>query len=267
MPGKVNLDNITIVLNQPKRSENIGAAARAMCNMGIGRLAVIKPQNYLKPDALKMATHAAAKVVEQIEFYDDLGSALAPCRYIVGTTARLGGQRKVITTPRKMAEELIPISVKNTVAILFGPEDRGLTNDDIRYCHVLVNIPTAEFSSLNLSQAVMVVCYEILNASLEGKIEHTPRLATRDELEKMYEQLKEILVRISYINPENPDHWINGLRRFFNRLPLRAREVSIIRGICRQINWYGKKSFQDGLSSLPKPADQQVTIDFLEETK
>jgi tRNA/rRNA methyltransferase len=262
MPYKVNLSNIAIILNQPKRSENIGAVARAVCNMGIGRLAVVKPRDYHLPDVLKMATHAAAEIVEQIEFYDDLRSALHSYGYIVGTTARLGGQRQVVTTPRKMAKELVPISLKNPVAILFGPEDRGLTNEDIRYCQVLVNIPTAEFSSLNLAQAVMVICYEIFAASLENKAVHIPRLANRDELEKMYDQLKEILVRISYINPENPDHWINGMRRFFNRLPLRSREVSIIRGICRQINWYGQKSFHDGLSHQQK-TDQQTFKDPL----
>jgi tRNA/rRNA methyltransferase len=246
MSRKVNLDNIAIVLNQPKRSENIGAVARAMCNMGICRLVVVNPLNYYAPDVLKMATHAASELVAQIEFADDLRSALAPFSYTIGTTARLGGQRQVVTTPRKMAADLIPMSSENSVAILFGPEDRGLTNEDIRYCHFLVNIATAQFSSLNLAQAVMVICHEIYNASLEDHTDHIPRLATRDELERMYDQLKEILVRISYINPENPNHWMNGLRRFFNRLPLRAREVSIIRGICRQINWYGKKSFQDG---------------------
>jgi len=258
MPIKANLDHITIVLHQPKRSENIGAAARAICNMGIGRLAVVQPQNYHLPDVLKMATHEAVEVVEQIGFFEDLKSALASFGYIIGTTARLGGQRQVVTTPRKMVEEIIPISKKNTVAILFGPEDRGLTNEDIRYCHLLVNIPTSKFASLNLAQAVMVICHELFTASLETKPQYIPRLATRDELENMYDQLKEILVRISYINPENPDHWINGLRRFFNRLPLRAREVSIIRGICRQINWYGKKSFKDGLSLNQKRDSQDI---------
>lgn len=246
MPDKVNLDNVTIVLNRPRYPENIGAAARAVCNMGIGRLVVVDPQNYDRPRVLKMATRAAAHVIEAIEIFEDLASALESYRYIAGTTARLGGQRQVVTTPRKFAKQLIPISRENSVAIVFGPEDRGLANEDIRYCHVLVNIPTADFSSLNLAQAVMILCHEIFAASLQGDTTFAPRLATRDELEKMYAQLREVLVRISFINPENPDHWINGLRRFLDRLPLRTKEVNIIRGVCRQINWYGKKSFEDG---------------------
>ncbi|MEE8397956.1 MAG: RNA methyltransferase [Desulfobacterales bacterium] len=246
MPDKVNLDNISIVLNKPRHPENIGAAARAICNMGIGRLVVVDPQNYDPHRASRMATHAASHVIEGMEIFDDLETALGSYRYIAGTTARLGGQRQAVTSPRTFAEGLIPIARENPVAIVFGPEDRGLANEDIRYCHVLINIPTDDFSSLNLAQAVMIVCHEIFSASLEGPSTFAPRLATRDELEKMYAQLSEILVRISFINPENPDHWINGLRRFLNRLPLRTREVNIIRGVCRQINWYGTKSFEDG---------------------
>jgi len=249
MAEKINLDNISIVLHRPRHPENIGAAARAICNMGIYRLVVVDPQNCDLTKIFKMATHTAANVVEQMEVFENLKEALAPYNYIVGTTARLGGQRHVVKTPENIVEKLVSISQDNSTAILFGPEDRGLTNADIKNCHVLVSIPTAGFSSLNLAQAIMIMCYEIFIAGKEKRTELTPRLASNDELERMYDQLKEILVRINYINPENPDHWINGLRRFFNRLHLRAREVSIIRGICRQINWYGGKSFNDGLET------------------
>ena len=176
----------------------------------------------------------------------DSKEALAPYNYVVGTTARLGGERQVITTPSKLAERLVSISRENRIAILFGPEDRGLSNIDIRYCHTLVNIPTAEFSSLNLAQSVIIMCYEIFIADLEENKEFAPRLASRHELDGMYDQLKDILVRIGYVNPENPDYWISKLRHFFTRLQLRAKEVNIIRGICRQIDWYGKKCYHEG---------------------
>ena len=156
-----------------------------------------------------------------------------------------------VHTPSKLAQKLIPISIENRIAILFGPEDKGLSNEDLRYCHALVNIPTAEFSSLNLAQAVMIMCYEIFIAGLEANEQFTPRLASRHELDGMYDQLKDILVRISYINPENPDYWMNNLRRFFTRLRLRAKEVNIIRGLCRQIDWYGKKCYEDGKKNNP----------------
>ena len=142
----------------------------------------------------------------------------------------------------------------NPVAVLFGPEDRGLTNVDIRFCDILVNIPTAEFSSLNLAQAVMIMCYELHSFSRDKPGEFAPRLANRRELEEMYVQLKDVLMRISFINPDNPDYFMNNLRHFFSRMQLRAKEVSIIRGICRQIDWYGKKCYRDGLETKKKDA-------------
>ena len=147
-----------------------------------------------------------------------------------------------------MARKLVPRTAANRIALVFGPEDRGLTNVELRLCHDLVTIPTAEFSSLNLAQAVMVMVYELFRASLPPKTEFTPRLATRHELDGMYAQLAEVLVKIDYINPENPDYWMNKLRHFGTRMELRAKEVSIVRGICRQMNWYARKCYQDGLA-------------------
>ena len=243
---KINLNNIAVVLNRPRIPENIGAAARAMMNMGVRRLIVVDPQNCELDRVCKLATHAALDVVEQMEVYPDLKAALDDFRYVVGTTARLGGERRTISTPAKLAEKLVPISGQNSIAILFGPEDRGLTNEDIRNCHFLVNIPTADFSSLNLAQAVMIICYEMFRYTSEKPKESLPRLANRFELDSMYAVLRDVLTRISFINPQNPDYFMNNFRQFFSRLPLRAKEVQIIRGICRQIDWYGKKCFQDG---------------------
>ena len=247
MADKINLNNIAIVLTGTRYPENIGAAARAMLNMGIERLILVDPQNYDLARINKMATHAASVVVEKLEVYDTLKEALADFNYVVGTTARLGGQRKVISSPAKLARQLIPLSDQNRIAVLFGPEDRGLSNVDIRSCHVLMNIPTAEFSSLNLAQAVMVTCYELFRFSLDKPGEYAPRLANQFELEAMYDQLKDVLMRISFINPDNPDYFMNNLRHFSARMQLRAKEVQIIRGICRQVNWYGKKCYGDGL--------------------
>jgi tRNA/rRNA methyltransferase len=253
MGQQANLKNITIVLNKPRYPENIGAAARAACNMGIEKVAVVEPEHYDVERVLRLATHAAATVAQHIARFDDLKTALAPFHYVVGTTARLGGERRRVVTPESMAQELIPLSKENRVALLFGPEDRGLTNEELRLCHRLVNIPTSQFSSLNLGQAVMVLCYEIFKATLPEPKPFKPRLANRHELDGMYDQVKDILVRINYIQPDNPDYWMNKLRHFFSRMQLRSAEVSIIRGICRQINWYAGKCHQDGTQGAPAP--------------
>jgi tRNA/rRNA methyltransferase len=252
MTVRINRDHIAVVLHKPRTPENIGAAARAMCNMGFHRLVVISPHDCDLNRIARMATHAALDVVERMQVFDSLTEALAPYQFVVGTTARLGKQRQVIDSPAHLARRLIPASQENRIALLFGPEDRGLTNSDLRSCQWLVNIPTDQFSSLNLAQAVMIICYELFMAEREHSGPFMPRLATRHEMEGMYESVKDILVRINYINPENPDYWMNKLRHFLTRMQLRAKEVSIIRGICRQFYWYTEKRYQDGLKDAIK---------------
>ncbi len=247
IPKCVNRENVRIVLHRPRFPENIGAAARAMRNMGLGRLVVVNPENFIEARVRMMATHVAGDVVDALTRFDSLAEAVADCGYVVGTTARLGGERQAVVSPPVMARRLITISQENEVALVFGPEDRGLTNQEIRLCHALVNIPTDDFASLNLAQAVMVMCYEVFTARTAEEGGFAPRLATRHELDGMYATLRDILVRISYINAENPDYWMNRLRRFFTRMQLRAREVSIIRGIIRQVEWYARKNYEDGL--------------------
>jgi tRNA/rRNA methyltransferase len=239
MPVGVTRENVAIVLQRPRYPENIGSAARAMANMGFSRLIVVEPGIWDEERIRRLATHAAGSVVDGIQRFDDLPQALAPFGQVVGTTARLGGQRPVLKSPELLAEKLISISKNNPVAILFGPEDRGLTNEDLKFCHRLVNIPTSGFTSLNLSQAVMIICYCLATAQKTDPPPFTPRLAKRIELDQMYTELTGALVRIGYVQPDNPDYWMARIRRFFSRMQLRAGEVSIVRGICRQIQRYG----------------------------
>ena len=144
-----------------------------------------------------------------------------------------------------MAAELVPICANNRAALLFGPEDRGLTNAQLRYCQALVTIPTTGFSSLNLAQAVMILCYELMLAGNQSPEQFVPRWATRRELDGMYEHLKETFLKINFINHDNPDYWMQNIRRFFSRVGLRARDVKIIRGICRQIDWYTERRVEN----------------------
>jgi len=157
MSQKVCMENVAIVLHDTRIPENIGAAARAAANMGVGQLILSAPRNHDMERVLKVATHSASGLVAAMKVCNTLPEALGEFNWIVGTTARLGGTRRVNSSPADIAETLIPISSENRVAVLFGPEDRGLTNGDLQLCHDLVNIPTAGFSSLNLGQAVMVM--------------------------------------------------------------------------------------------------------------
>jgi tRNA/rRNA methyltransferase len=180
-----------------------------------------------------------------MEVHQDLLDAISPYGYVVGTTARLGSHRPAMTDPRRLAGELSSIAQENLVAVLFGPEDKGLSNQHLRYCHTIATIPTAGFSSLNLAQAVMVFCYEIFIAARGPAEPAAPRMADRFELEGMYEHIREVLQRIGFLDPQNPEHWMLNIRRFLSRVPLRARDVRIIRGVCRQIDWYTRNKPQD----------------------
>jgi tRNA/rRNA methyltransferase len=246
MTLRVDLDHITIFLVAPQIPENIGSAARAMRNMGFSRLMLVRPKNCDLSRVLKTATGTSIDLIEEMGVCDDLTEALAPFQYVAGTTARTGSQRPALTDPRNFAEGLIALSQANEVAVLFGPEDRGLSNEQLRLCHTIVTIPTAQFASLNLAQAVMIVCYELWMAAEEKVPAPAPRLADIFELEGMYAHLSQVLQRIGFINPQNPEHWMLNIRRFLSRLPLRAREVRIIRGICRQIDWYTDRFEKSG---------------------
>ncbi len=238
MTDGLRLENVGVVLVEPQIPENIGSTARAMSNMGLGRLSLVRPKNCDLSRVLKTATGPSIDVVERMEVFDAFLPAIGPYGYVVGATARIGAHRPALTNPRGLARDLIPITRNNLAAVVFGPEDRGLSNEHLRYCHSIATIPSAGFTSLNLAQAVMVFCYEIFLASLQPGEKALPRLADKFELEGMYDHLRDVLEKIGFLDPQNPEHWMLNIRRFLFRLPLRAREVRVIRGVCRQIDWY-----------------------------
>lgn len=238
---KTQLKNISVVLYKPKYAGNIGAVARAAKNTGIRKMIVVGTDDFDREEMRQRSTHLAADVLDDIRYIENAAEAVSPFNYIVGTTARTGKARGPFVTPRQAAQTIADISQKNKVALLFGPEDTGLANEQLRLCHMVVTIPTSrEFTSLNLSHAVMILCYEIFTASCIAVTasEATPKLALSSELEGMYGQIKTLLADIGFLNPENPDYWMMHLRRFFTRAGILSREVKIVRGICRQLQWY-----------------------------
>lgn len=241
MSLKAKTKNISIVLYKPKYAGNVGSVARAAKNMGIKKIVVVGTAALDHEAMQQRSTHLAADVLDSIVYMNSIEDALDGFHYIVGTTARLGKARGPFVSPRAAAQNIADLSQKNKVALLFGPEDTGLANDHLRLCHSVVTIPTSrEFTSLNLSQAVMILCYEIYitSSSAATAAEATPKLALSSELEGMYGQIKDMLAKIGFLNPENPEYWMLDLRRFFSRAGLLSREVKIIRGICRQMEWY-----------------------------
>ncbi len=232
------LGNVAIVLVQPKRPENIGAAARSAANMGINRLIIVRRE---MPDVeimAKVATHHARHLIDNIFLFSTLAEALAPFHWIVGTSARQGRQRHSLVEPRKMMPDLLPKLTNNEVALVFGPEDRGLTNDDLKLCNVVTTIPTADFSSLNLGQAVALLSYELYCGALEANrdgIVKSAKLAESRELEVMYEFVEQALRKMGHLQEVDYSYWMHNIRHFLSRIGLRGRETKLIRGVCRQV--------------------------------
>lgn len=241
------LDNIAIVLMEPKYPENIGAAARCAMNMGISRLIIVRNEAPDQEKMLKMATHKAAHLIKQLERFNSLEDALAPFSHVVGTSAREGRKRLIENSPRYISESILPLLENNQVALLFGPEHRGLTNDDLKYCQTTVNIPTADFSSLNLAQAVAILCYELYWGVMHSGriIQSSPKLASSYELEGMYEHVEELLNKIGFLRTNDNSYWIRNIRHFLGRVGLRAKEARIIRGFCRSFLWYNEHPKKD----------------------
>ncbi len=135
MPDNPLFDHITLVLHQPRFAENIGASARAAWNMGLSHIIVVNPEDTDWERMTKLSTHMARGLLENMKTYSSLAEALAPFQYIVGTTARLGGQRKEIIGPSQAARKIQSLGAQNRIAVLFGPENRGLSNEELRFCH------------------------------------------------------------------------------------------------------------------------------------
>lgn len=234
------LSQVAIILVRPKFPENIGSAARVAFNMGVKRLILVRDELPEREPMAKMATHKAAHLIDNLEMYRTLEEALEPFSIVIGTTARLGKRRAMEKTPREVIEEIIPDLPNNQVAILFGPEDSGLANDELKYCRYISSIPTADFSSLNLAQAIAIHCYELYYQIVYAPhaFEPKPRTATSHELEGMYQHVEETLLRIDFLEEKSHTYWMNNMRQFLGRLRLSSKEAKIIRGICRQFLWY-----------------------------
>ncbi len=231
------LNNTAIVLLNPKYPENIGSAVRAAWNMGITWIVVVAKEYPDHQRMVKLATHNAAHLIDTIEFHEDLSSALKPFSRVIGTTARKGRHRGPGNSPRDIMKIILPLLPNNKIAFLFGAEDRGLTNEDLKYCQYRSVIPTAGFSSLNLAQAVAIHCYEIFYTVVLEQKDAAPKakLASSHEVEKMYHYVEDSLHKIEFLQDKNHTYYMRNIRQFFGRMELRSKETKLIRAICRQL--------------------------------
>jgi TrmH family RNA methyltransferase len=232
-----NAERITIILVRPQSPGNIGSAARAMCNMGLHRLALVMPSRFPHPDAEMMAC-GAAEILQRARVYNSLEDAVATCHWLVGTSGRRREYRKPPLSPRALACRLSDLGRQHHMGILFGPENTGLTTPELNLCHEFVVIPTVtSATSLNLAQAVMVVCYEIMQVRYRPPPLPMQVPATVAEIEAMYDHLFQAFAIRGFSDELGIKRVLRGLRRIFERTALERQDVRLLRGIARQLAW------------------------------
>lgn len=227
------LSNIRVILINTSHPGNIGSAARAMKTMGLSELYLVSPKIYPDPKAQELAS-AAVDILEKAVVVDNLDDAIADCGLVVGTSSRSRTIPWPALSPREFAEKAMGETVQNKVAILFGREQSGLTNEELQRCHFHIHIPSnPEYCSLNLAQAVQVIAYELRVASeLDVRKENWDyKFVTQKEMEGFYTHLEKVLVELEFLNPKAPRQLMARLRRLFGRSRLDEMEVNILRGI------------------------------------
>jgi len=230
--------SIRIVLVETSHPGNIGSTARAMKTMGLHRLYLVNPTLEPYRKAHEMAA-GAFDILREAVIVDSLADALQGCQLICATSARPRDIALPGLSPASCAELISSHSDETEIAIVFGREHAGLTNAELLHAHYHVHIPSnPNFSSLNLSQAVQILAYEIrmrlLSPTATVETRHDT-FATADEIERFYAHLNQVLIEIDFLKPSNPKRLMQRLRRLFNRARLESMEVNILRGILTQI--------------------------------
>jgi TrmH family RNA methyltransferase len=245
--GLFVLQKIRVVLVSTSHPGNIGGAARAMKNMGLGRLVLVQPRDFPSAEAVARAA-GAVDILEGARIVSSLEEALDGCDLVMGTSARDRHIPWPLLDPRECAnaclEQIEQAGEAGEVALVFGREDSGLTNDELQRCHFHVHIPSdPEFSSLNLAAAVQVLSYEVRMAwlaaqgqptkmsKLETHAEQSSLPVTADELERFFVHMESTLVQIGFHDPQNPRHLMPRLRRLYGRSNISKLEMNILRGI------------------------------------
>jgi len=228
---------------RPRGSGNIGSVARAMKNFGAGELAVVGKARTQSFWAKAMAVHGR-DILAEAKCYDSIREAIADCTLVVGTTCRAGLYRSHSQTPREIASTIVGAAQRGKVAMLFGPEDHGLSNKDLEHCQLLVTIPTHEdYQSLNVAQAAVICLYELSLATLapaKAKIQR----AEAEHVERLFDIMRASLLKIGFLDTENPEHMLLAFRRILGRAGLEDKDVRILTGMFRQIEWYANDGWK-----------------------
>jgi tRNA/rRNA methyltransferase len=247
---EMKLDWLRIVLVEPAGPMNVGSVARVMKNFGLHHLVLVNPQcDFLGMEAKKMAVHAD-DVLESAVSVATLPEALQGCVRAIATTARVRDWETPLENPRDALPWLLEEKEKSA-ALIFGPEDRGLSNEELNYAQKFIRIPTDSiYPVLNLAAAVGICCYELAQnvKPTKNQTKSKTELAPLDVVETYYQQLESLLLQIGYLYPHTAASRMEKFRQLYNRAGLRTKEVAMLQGILRQVEWaMGGKSDRENL--------------------
>ncbi|MEZ5538343.1 MAG: RNA methyltransferase [Thiolinea sp.] len=243
------LDNLCIVMIMTSHPGNIGSAARAMKTMGISDLRLVQPNKFNSPETRALAS-GADDILDNAQHFDTLTAALADCQTVIGTSAR---SERTLRWPQLDARECGVFAAEHLaqqkIALVFGRERSGLTNEELEHCHYLAHIPMAfDFFSLNIAAAIQLFCYECMMATRSAqpaekssKPDSDEAPATTEALEAFFGHLETTLIESRYLDPENPRLLMRRFRRLFGRATLTKSEVSMLRGM---LSAFQGKKFQ-----------------------
>ncbi|MBD2677613.1 MULTISPECIES: RNA methyltransferase [Nostoc] len=235
----MSLAGLRIVLVEPAGPFNVGAIARVMKNFGLNNLVLVNPQcDPLSAEALKMAVHAK-EILESAVIVATLPEALHGCVRAIATTGRDCSWEIPLENPRTALPWLLEEPEK-PAALIFGRENRGLSNEELNYAQRFVFIPTNQnYLSLNLASAVAICCYELSQCTQQPETQTLPQneLAPLDVVETYYQQLESLLLKIGYLYPHTAASRMEKFRQLYNRAGLQTAEVAMLRGILRQVEW------------------------------
>lgn len=235
----MGLAGLRIVLVEPAGQINIGAIARVMKNFGLNQLVLVNPQcDRLSEEALRMAVHAK-EILTSAVLVETLPAALQGCVRVIATTGRVRSWDIPLENPRTALPWLLE-EPEQPVALVFGREDRGLSNEELNYAQRFVHIPTSEnYLSLNLATAVGICCYELAQCTNPSETQTLTKtdMAPFDVVEAYYQQLESLLLQIGYLYPHTAASRMEKFRQLYNRAYLQTTEVAMLRGILQQIKW------------------------------
>ena len=229
---------------RPRGSGNIGSVARAMKNVGAKELAIVGRARTQSFWAKAMAVHGR-DILSAAQCYPSIRAAIVDCTFVVGTTCRAGLYRSHSQTPRQVAPALASAARTGKVALLFGPEDHGLNNKDLEHCQQLITIPThPDYQSLNVAQAAVICLYEIYLASLAPAQDDALERAKAEDIERLFDIMRNSLLKIGFLDSENPEHMLLAFRRIYGRAGLEDKDVRILTGMFRQIEWFANQGWK-----------------------